>query len=236
MTGRAPLAVLCALVPALALAAVKPRYTAPEVFDQVLATQEAQAWLKASVVKREGPIHAKTADLALTRGRLQSQPGGLARLEISEPSKGLILADGKVLWVELAEVQQVMKYDVRKLVASGNFFLDLASSIRHYSKASQRRLIPVGQGFDASHVTALELLPLKPEQAGFERLRVWVDEKGWVVLRVLMDFGGTRSDIRFEAVSTLSQAALAKDPKQALDPALFKYKPPKGFEVFDLDL
>ena len=228
--------VLLALLPATLFGAVKPRYTAPQVFDKVLKAQESMAWMQADATKVEGPIGAKAKDLSLTKGRLQSQPGGLARLDISAPSKGLILADGKSLWVELSEVEQVMKYDARKLAASGNFFLDLASSIRHYSKASQRRLIPAGEGFDASRVTALELQPLKPQQAGFERLRVWVDEKDWVVLRVLMDYGGTRSDIRFEGVKVLGKDALAKDPKLGLDPALFKYKPPKGYEVFDLDL
>lgn len=216
-------------------AAVKPRYTAPEVFDKMLAAQEAQAWLQAAVIKQEGPINGKKAP-AISRGDLQTKAGGLARMQIHTPSAGLIVADGKRLWVELTDVDQVMKYDAHKLAASGNFFLDLTSSIRHYSKASQRRLILPGEGFDASKVTALELLPLKPEQAGFERMRVWVDDQRWVVLRVLLDYGGTRSDVRFKDIHTLSKAEVLKDPSQDLDPKLFQYQAPKGFEVFDLDL
>ena len=138
------------------------------------------------------------------------KPGGLARLDIQKPKPGLILSDGKSLWVELPEVNQVMRYNAAKLKESGNFFLDLPSSIRHYAKASQRRLFPArAEGFDPTRVCALELLPLHPSQAGFERLRVWVDEDRWAVLRVQLDYGGTRSDVRFDDIKIGEQAAVA---------------------------
>jgi len=232
---RAALLALVLALAAVANAAEKPRWTADQVFRKVLEAQESQAWLQAKVSKREGPAK-RPKEAQLTEGELRALPGGKARLEIAVPAQGLILADGRHLWVELAEVEQVMKYDQAKLAASGNFFLDLASSIRHYSKAGLRRLIKPGEGFDPAKVSAIELLPLKPQQAGFERLRVWVEEERWVVLRVLLDYGGTRSDVRFSDIRVLGKDALAKDPKKGLDPALFKYKPPKGFEVFDLDL
>lgn len=202
-----------------------PRYTAPQVFDEMLKAQEARAWFQASVVKREGPVGQSPT--AVSRGVLRAAPGGRARLDISEPSPGVIVSDGKRLWVELTEVNQVMSYDAAKLKESGNFFLDLPSSIRHYSKASQRRLIVPGEGFDPEKVSAVELLPLHPDKAGFARLQVWVEERRWVVLRVLLDYGGTRSDVRFEGIRTGAD--------KPLDEALFHYKPPKGFEVFDLD-
>jgi outer membrane lipoprotein-sorting protein len=203
-----------------------PRYTAAEVFDEMLLAQESQASYQATVIKREGP--EGKSPTAESRGVLRAAKGGKARLDISTPSPGVIVSDGKQLWVELTEVGQVMRYDASKLKESGNFFLDLPSSIRHYSQASRRRLILPGEGFDPDKVSALELLPLKPAQAGFERLQVWVEEGRWVVLRVLLDYGGTRSDVRFEGIQTGS--------KEPMDETLFHYKPPKGFELFDLDL
>jgi outer membrane lipoprotein-sorting protein len=215
-------------------AADKPRYTAPEVFDQMLQAQETRAWWTAKVLKSEGPI--KGGKPVASEGLLSVKPGGLARLDIQKPSPGLILSDGKSLWVELPEVSQVMRYNAAKLRESGNFFLDLPSSIRHYAKASQRRLFPPGEGFDPARDCALELLPLHPSQAGFERLRVWVDEGRWVILRVQLDYGGTRSDVAFSDIKTGEQDALSAGVEKDLDPALFHYKPPPGFEIFDLDL
>ncbi|HTB35260.1 MAG TPA: outer-membrane lipoprotein carrier protein LolA [bacterium] len=217
-----------------AFAADKPRYTAAEVFDQMLKAQEARAWWTAKVTKVEGPIQGGKS--TTSEGLFSVKPGGLARLDIQKPSPGMILSDGKLLWVELPEVSQVMRYNAAKLKESGNFFLDLPSSIRHYAKASQRRLFVPGEGFDPARDCALELLPLHPSQAGFERLRVWVDEDRWVILRVQLDYGGTRSDVRFDDIKIGEQAAVAAGTVKDLDPALFRYQPPKGFEIFDLDL
>ena len=217
-----------------ASAADNPKYSAYQVFDQILAAQASQAFYRAEVEKAEGPVGKKPVNIS--RGLLRAAPGGLARMEIREPSPGLLLSDGKHLWIELAEVQQVMEYDQAKLKASGNFFLDLASSVRHYAKAAYKRLIEPGPGFDPGSVTALELLPKKPDQAGFERMQVWVDTSRWTVLRVLMDYGGTRSDVRFSKIKIYSPAELERDPSLGPAKGLFTYKPPKGFEVFDLDM
>lgn len=215
-------------------AAQRPKYTASQVFDHMLAAQEAQAFYQADVRKSEGPVGKSPA--SVTTGLLQTAPGAQARMDIREPSPGLVLCDGTSLWVELGAVKQVMKYDATRLIASGNFFLDLASSVRHYSSAAYKRLIVVGPGFDPQSVTALELLPKKPEEAGFTRMRVWVDQERWTVLRVLLDMGGNRSDVSFSHIKIWDAAALKRDPSLGPTKGLFSYKPPKGFEVFDLDL
>jgi outer membrane lipoprotein-sorting protein len=215
-------------------AAESPKFPATEVFDRVLAAQESQAWSSSEIVKEERAPGDKKP--SISKGKLTSKQGGLARLELRSPSKGLIVSDGKNLWVELPEVSQVMRYSAAKLRQGGNFFLDLAPTIRHYSKASYRRLIVPGPGFDADRVSALELQPLKPQQAGFEKLRVWVDQNTWSILQVRMDYGGTQSLVKFSKIQSVSQDAVAKDPKLDVDPKLFEYKAPKGFEIFDLDM
>jgi len=228
------LALIALLLAAPLGAATKPKFPATEIFDKVLAAQDAQAWMQAEVVNQERAAGEKTAQIS--KGLLRTQPGGLARLELMEPAQGLILSDGKHLWVELPEVEQVMRYSSAKLRQSGNFFLDLAPTIRHYSKTSYRRLVVPGPGFDPERVSALELQPLKPAQVGFERLRVWVDTQTWGILQVRLDYGGTRSLVKFNKRQAVSKDALAADPTLGLDPKLFTYKAPKGFEVFDLDL
>jgi len=239
--ARAARLVLAALLafalPAGAATAKDPplRYTAGDVFQGMLAAQDKLNWMQADIVKTEQAMGSKKQP-TVTRGHLVSRHGGKARLVIQDPAPGVIVADGKRLWVELTPVSQVMCYDEAKLAASGNFFLDLASSIRHYAKASIKRRFQPGEGFDASRVSALEMAPTHPQQAGFERLRVWVDDRRWVVLRVQMEYGGTRSDVTFSNIQVLSSRAVRADPGQALAKTLFDYKPPAGFEVFNLDL
>ena len=212
----------------------RPKFPATEVFDKVLSVQESMAWMSADIIKEERAAGDKKT--VISKGTLTTKPGGLARLELTVPSKGLILSDGKSLWVELPEVSQVMRYSATKLRQSGNFFLDLAPTIRHYSKASYRRLVMPGPGFDPEKVSALELQPVKPGQAGFEKLRVWVDQNTWSILQVWMDYGGTQSTVKFKNVHTVSNETVKKDSKLDVDPKLFEYKAPKGFEIFDLDL
>lgn len=228
----AALALLCLCTAPLA-AASKPKFPATEVFDKVLEAEEDLAWSKAEVVKEEQSGKKKPS---LSKGTLYTKPGGLARLELTEPSPSLIVSDGKHLYMELPEVKQVMQYSSEKLRQSGNFFLDLAPTIRHYAKASYRRLVLPGPGFDPEKISALELQPLKPQQAGFELLRVWVDQKTWAIVQVRLDYGGTQNTIKFSHRKTIAKVDVAKDATLDLDPKLFTYKAPKGFEVFDLDL
>jgi outer membrane lipoprotein-sorting protein len=154
-------------------AAKKHALTALEVYENVLRAQRGQAALSCEISREEPGQDG----MQRVSGTLKTLAGGRARLEITVPSYQLMVSDGKSLYVELAEARQVMRYDAAQLRKSGNFFLDLGSSIRHYAKASLKRLIPVGEGFDEKKVSALELMPLKPEEAGFERMRVWVDRK-----------------------------------------------------------
>jgi len=211
------------------------RLEAGDVFQGMLEALDKRAWTQADVVKTEA-VQGSAKAPGVTEGHLVSGGAGRARLVITSPSPGLIVADGKRLWVELTPVEQVMRYDESTLAATGNFFLDLASSIRHYAKASVKRRFRPGDDYDDERVSALEMAPLHPGQAGFERMRVWVDDHRWVVLRVQMEYGGTLSDIRFRNIQVLSGRALRADPGQALDKGLFNYQPPKGFEVFDLGL
>lgn len=210
------------------------RYSPGEVLQALLDAQDARAWTRAEIIKSELD-HGAKRKATRTLGQMTAS-GGKARLDIQSPAPGLIVADGKHLWVELPQVDQVYRYDQARLAASGNFFLDLASSIRHYAKTSLKRRFPLGPGYDEGRDLALELQPLRPDRAGFKHLRVWVDTRSWVVLRVQLDYGGTLSDIRFKHVHVMSLRVLRADPGQALPKDVFTYRRPKGFEVFKLDL
>ncbi|HTB23115.1 MAG TPA: outer membrane lipoprotein carrier protein LolA [bacterium] len=210
------------------------RFLPGDVLQGLLEAQDRRAWTRADIVKSEQTLGEKRAP-SVTKGTMVAS-GGRARLEISSPSPGLIVADGKFLWVELPQVGQVYRYRQSDLAASGNFFLDLASSIRHYAKDSVKRRFRPGPGYDEKRVSAFELVPTKTSAAGFERLRVWVDVRRWIVLQVQLDYGGSRSDISFTKVSVISVRGLRLDPAQKLPKDSFKYRRPKGYELFKIDL
>jgi outer membrane lipoprotein-sorting protein len=237
---------MLAAAPLLAFAQEAPlRFLPGDVLQSLLEAQDRRAWTTADVVKIEqnlGAPEAKGGDKgdykqesAPSQSRMTAS-GSRARLEIRTPAAGLIVADGKHLWVELPQVDQVYRYDQAQMAASGNFFLDLASSIRHYAKGSVKRRFRPGPGYDETRVSAFELVPLRREPGGFERMRVWVDTRRWVVLRVQLDSGGSRSDIEFSHIQVMSWRGLRADPGQALPKDIFKYTPPKAFEVFKIDL
>jgi outer membrane lipoprotein-sorting protein len=210
------------------------RFLPGDVLQGLLEAQDRRAWTRADIVKSEQTLGEKGAP-SVTQGTMIAS-GGKARLEIKSPSAGLIVADGKFLWVELPQVAQVYRYKQSDLAASGNFFLDLASSIRHYAKDSVKRRFRPGPGYDEKRVSAFELVPNRSSAAGFQRLRVWVDARRWIVLQVQLDYGGSRSDISFTNVSVISARGLRLDPSQKLPKDCFIYHRPKGYELFKIDL
>lgn len=212
------------------------RYTAGDVLQALLEAQDHRAWTKAEMVKTELSLSAGAGREGgtVTRGTLITS-GIRARLVIRRPAPGLIVANGRHLWVDLPQVAQVYRYSQARLSASGNFFLDLASSIRHYARDSVKRRFHPGAAYDESRVSAFELTPTRSSNAGFRRLRVWVDTRRWVVLRAQMDYGASRDDIDFTDIQTMSRRALRANPRRALPKGLFKYHRPKRYELFNMD-
>jgi outer membrane lipoprotein-sorting protein len=168
-----------------------------------------------------------------SQGSLKIKPGGRARFEITSPSAQMLVSDGSTLWMALPEARQVFRQETRSLRTSGQFFLDLTSSIRYYSKNSQARLRSAGPGFDPHSCVALELLPKDPTLSGFDKAVVWVDLNRWVVLQGELTSSGTLVRVKFNHIHAYSLAQVKADPSKRLPDKLFHYQPPKGWEVFD---
>jgi outer membrane lipoprotein-sorting protein len=204
---------------------------AERVFNKVLAAQSALESLECEVVRLQIAPGATPVEAT---GTLMVRDGGLARLEITRPSPQRAVSDGRFLWVEMAEVKQVMQYDAAALRQSGNFFLDLGSSLKHFGQGSSKKLVPPGPGFDAHRVAALELKPAKPADAGFEKMRLWIELGRWTVLQVSLNQDGAENRIRFLNSSVVTKAEAEKKSKKPLAMSHFEYKAPKGYEVFDM--
>jgi outer membrane lipoprotein-sorting protein len=204
--------------------------SASEIYQKLLQAQEQQAFLSCDIVREE--IQAQGAAQRVT-GTLEVASGGRAMLLMTVPSRQLALSDGHTLWVEMSDVKQVMKYNADQLKQSGNFFLDLTSSIRHYAKLSLKRLIVPGPGFDDTKVFALEIMPLDAASAGFQSMKVWVDKDAWLVRQVELKLGGVDTRVQFENIHVVTKEQ-EENGAQTADPKLFKYQVPKGYEVYDL--
>ncbi len=198
---------------------------ADEIFEALIAVQENQAWLDAKVERldRDGQGPPRESS-----GRLRVARGGKARLEIEKPELQSAISDGKALWVVLPDAKQAMKYDAAQMRASGNFFLDLGSSLEHYAEASVKRIFEPGPGFDESRVQGVELMPRAGAEAGFERLRAWVDTRAWQILKISLSLGGIETEVNFSQIKT----GVGKDAPPKM--VSFKYKAPKDYQVFDM--
>ena len=202
------------------------------ILEKIVKAQESQAAFFCEV-RREEWAEAAPNTVRRVYGTLRIKSGGKARFEILQPAKQLLVCDGKNLWMVFPEAKQVMRQSAETLKTSGQFFLDLASSIRYYSRISQARQVPAGKDFDPRAVTCLELTPKDPAAAGFEKAEIWVDRGRWVVLQALLTSGGNLVRARFINIKTATQAQVKKNPRLNLGEGFFNYKPPEGYEVFD---
>jgi outer membrane lipoprotein-sorting protein len=198
----------------------------------MLKAQDKQAVFSCEV-RREEWTEAAPETVKRVYGILKIKAGGKARFDILRPSEQLLVCDGKNIWMVFPEAKQVMRQNAETMKTSGQFFLDLASSIRYYSKASQVRLIPVSKEFDRRVVSALELTPKDPATAGFDKAEVWVDTSRWVVQEALLTSGGSMVRARFTHIKTATPAQVRKTPSRNLPDSIFNFKTPEGYEVFD---
>ena len=206
------------------------KVTAQQVMARLLKAQASLAAFSCDVSREEVPEGAAPR---LSQGTLKVKPGGRARFEIAKPSPQLLVSDGSTLWMALPEARQVFRQETRSLRTSGQFFLDLTSSIRYYSKNSQARLRSAGPGFDPRSTVALELTPKDPATCGFDKVVVWVDLGRWVILQGELTGSGTLVRAKFSRIHAYSLAQVKADPSKRLPDKLFHYQPPKGWEVFD---
>jgi outer membrane lipoprotein-sorting protein len=227
----------CFAVPGWAKRAETPRYTAQQVFDKMVGADKRREVLMANITRSERTkIGGSKGKSKTVSGTLVVRKGGYARLNIIKPASQKLMTNGKVLWMELSEVEQVYRLSTAQMKNSGNFFLDLGGTIRFYAKNGLKRLIPPGGNFDTTQVVALELLPEDAEKSGFDTMRVWVDTGRWVILRAMLKSKTADVGVSFDKIRTFGTKGAKKNGYSLkLDKRYFRYSAPKNFEIFDLD-
>jgi outer membrane lipoprotein carrier protein len=195
------LAVLLALLAASAHASSIDRFKA-----FASATQSASAQFEQRVMDRSGRLVQEA------KGRFVFQRPGRFRWTYDKPVDQVIVGDGERVWIHDRDLNQVT---VRRMSAAlGSTPAALLAGSGDVEKA-----------FDLSDAGArdgLEWLEARPreKESGFERIRMGFNAAGIAAMELTDHFGQT---------TLLRFSGLTRNPK--VDPAEFRFQPPKGADV-----
>ena len=161
----------------------------------------------------EQKVHDRAGNLTQeSKGSFVFQRPGLFRWVYAKPVDQVIVGDGERVWIHDRDLNQVTVRRVTRALGSTPAAL-LAGST------------DVEKAFDLSEAGSkdgLEWLEAKPREreAGFERVRMGFDDAGVQAMELTDHFGQT-TYLRF--------TSLQRNPK--VDPAEFRFQPPKGSDV-----
>jgi outer membrane lipoprotein carrier protein len=170
------------------------------------STQSARANFEQKVYDRGGKLvqESKGSFVFLRPGRF--------RWVYEKPVDQLIVGDGERVWIYDRDLNQVTVRRISK--ALGSTPAALLAGASDVDKAFEMT--------DAGEREGLEWLEAKPrdKDAGFERIRMGFSATGVQAMELVDNFGQT-TRLRF--------TGLVRNPK--VDPAEFRFEPPKGADV-----
>lgn len=172
----------------------------------VRTTQSARAGFEQKVYDRDRKLvqESKGSFVFLRPGRF--------RWVYEKPVDQLIVGDGERVWIYDRDLNQVTVRKISK--ALGSTPAALLAGASDVDKAFEMT--------DAGERDGLEWLEAKPRDrdAGFERIRMGFSATGVQAMELVDNFGQT-TFLRF--------SGLVRNPK--VDPAEFRFEPPKGADV-----
>ena len=189
------------LAPALALAAGVERF---QVY--LRDTQTARADFEQRVYDREKKL------VQQSKGSFAFLRPGRFRWTYAQPYPQLIVGDGARVWIYDEDLNQVtVRAMARALGSTPAALLAGAADVERAFELS-----------DAGQRDGLEWLEAKPREreAGFERIRLGMGIAGVQAMELVDQFGQT---------TVLRFSNIARNPP--LDPAAFRFTPPKGADV-----
>jgi outer membrane lipoprotein carrier protein len=203
MPARPVLAVLLALLPGLAAAGA---------VDDFLAFTASAASATARFEQEVLDARGRVVDRA--SGEFAFSRPGKFRWAYALPTRTLIVADGARLWIHDEDLNQVTVRPADRALSSTPAAL-LAG------RGDATAVFTLREAAPKDGVDWLEALP-RQKDTGFERVRVGM--KGRVPVAMELDDAlGGRTVLRFTDFR----------PNAKVDPALFRFAPPKGADVLD---
>jgi outer membrane lipoprotein carrier protein len=172
----------------------------------VRTTQSARAGFEQKVYDRDRKLVQES------KGSFVFMRPGRFRWVYEKPVDQLIVGDGERVWIYDRDLNQVTVRKISKALGSTPAALLAGSS--DIDKAFELT--------DAGERDGLEWLEARPrdKDAGFERIRMGFGVAGVQAMELVDNFGQT-TFLRF--------SGLARNPK--VDPAEFRFEPPKGADV-----
>ena len=189
------------LAPALALAAGVERFQ-----SYLRGTQTARADFEQKVFDRERKLVQES------KGSFSFLRPGRFRWIYAQPYPQLIVGDGARVWIYDEDLNQVtVRAMARALGSTPAALLAGAADVERAFELA-----------DAGSRDGLEWLEAKPREreAGFERIRLGMGTLGVQAMELTDQFGQT---------TVLRFSNIARNPP--LDPAVFRFTPPKGADV-----
>lgn len=151
-------------------------------------------------------------------GRVVFAKPGRMRWSYDAPEPSLVVSDGKVLWIYDPANREAQRMTVTEAYLSGaalSFLLGEGEILRDFDV----KALECGE-----RVAVLDLVPREP--ATYERLRARIDPRtGELLETTVIDLLGNATTVALHDLRT------NRDP----DASLFRFEPPQGVHVIDLD-
>lgn len=191
--------------------------------ERILASAE-QAYESLRSMRAE---FVQTVDVPLlgstqrSRGTIFHRSPDRFMMRFAEPEGDVILADGQYVWMYHPSIDPGQV--TRGRLAAGGQHVDLQ---REFLSDANRRFDVVRTGGETIGGRQTHALTLTPRQSSpYREVRLWVDAEDHLVRR----FEITE---RNESVRTLEMSDLR--PNAALDDDVFRWSPPAGAQVYDI--
>lgn len=197
-----------------------PRLDAAGILRRAAAAYDAVTSLQASFVQR---LDNQLLDMQMdSRGMLYQKQPNLFLMQFSEPEGDVIVSDGEHFWIYYPSVdqEQVMRAPVGQAGAVDlrAQFVGEPTERFHYTLEGRDTVAD-----RAAYV--LDLKPRQPRQVGYDGLRVWVDQRDFLVRRfIITEPNGV--------VRHIDLHDLRVNP--SLSSRLFHFQPPPGARVIDV--
>ena len=193
-----------------------PAVTGDEIIDRVRDRFSKARTYEARFEKR---FYWAVLDKELSRqGRIYTRKPGRFRVQLEDGD--LVVADGEAIWAYSKANEQVIvsAYDGVVLQTPWEVLVKYAGS---YRPVAVERV-----DLDGREVYLLTLQPEEDVPPGMrmERMRLWVEDKGWRLLRIE----------QVESEDNISTYILSGHRRnRRLDDDLFRFTPPEGTEIID---
>lgn len=213
---KAAFALWAAALAVVAWPSRAPAVTGDEIIDRVRDRFSKARTYEARFEKR---FYWAVLDKELSRqGRIYTRKPGRFRVQLEDGD--LVVADGEAIWAYSKANEQVIvsAYDGVVLQTPWEVLVKYAGSYRPV--AVERT------DLDGREVYLLTLQPEEDAPPGMrmERMRLWVEDKGWRLLRIE----------QVESEDNISTYILSGHRRnRRLDDDLFRFTPPEGTEIID---